>query len=140
MSIHTPATSVAATRATPVYTSGGVASPTPSAPITTPAAPIPTPREVMRVSEAEPLDGIGLERVRAYRRLNRLFARRGCVPRGAGHRRAAQDLLSDLLGRATGKPRLGARDEAVCQDSNNERLDVVGQHVVASRHRGARLR
>ena len=57
---------------------------------------------------------------------------------GAGHRR--HDLVQQIGGIAAAQARLGAGDQAMCQDRRRQPLDVVGQHVAAAADRRQRLR
>src|SRR5262249_8153820 len=64
-----------------------------------------------------------------------------CSPGAAGRDRdGREDRVEDRGRSAPGHRRLDGRQQPVREDGGGERRDVVGQHVVATVKRGARLR
>ena len=59
---------------------------------------------------------------------------------GARRRNRLEHLADDVLGRDALNPELGSKDEAVCERGHRDRLDVVGQDVVAAGEGGSAAR
>src|SRR5690606_18950822 len=124
---HARLNSTATAGSAPTWTSRRTPSRTPTTAVTTPRTPRAVPRAVGRTRRTESIGG---------------SARRAAVrdAGSTGRDTGARDERGErLVHREAGEPCVGAGEEPVGEHGLGQLLHVVGQHVVAPGHGGARL-